>query len=157
MQNYPSGADLEHKPTGEAITKIEALQQCSGEATYTADVQMPANGVHGWVVPAMQMGKIRSIDASQALAAPGIVAFITSGSVRAVGASQTIQVSPLQDYPIFASSEVKFVGHMLGVVLARTQVQAKEAARLIKVTYEAQDRQTLRKGNAAYTKELERG
>ena len=31
-RSYPKGAELEFKPIGEPITKVEALQQCSGDA-----------------------------------------------------------------------------------------------------------------------------
>ena len=98
-QSYPKGAELEFKPIGEPITKVEALQQCSGEALYTADVPLPANGVHGWVVPATQMclpsGQVGRGKFTKAMAwdAPGRVCQLR-GDLRERRLCQLMQPGP---------------------------------------------------------------
>lgn len=81
------------------------------------------------------MSNLRSIDASEALQAEGVVAFFSAKDVP--GHNQIGPVFP--DEELFASEEVLCVGYPIGIVVAHTQRQAQQAAALVKVQYQELD------------------
>jgi xanthine dehydrogenase/oxidase len=118
---------------GQNVTHVAALKQVSGEAIYTDDMPAYANELHGCIVfSTVAHAKLLSIDAAAALAMPGVEAFYSAKDVPGTNATGPI----FKDEEVFISSTVTCTGQPIGIVVAATQQQAREAARAVQVKYE---------------------
>lgn len=109
------------------------MKQVTGEAVYLDDIAHQHRELYAGIVFSRHAhANIRSIDPAQALEMPGVYEFISSKDVQ--GSNITGPV--FKDEEIFAEGKVYFVGQIIGLVLADTQRQAQEAARLVKVDYD---------------------
>ncbi|KAM7359329.1 uncharacterized protein ACRADG_006685 [Cochliomyia hominivorax] len=122
-------------PLTEPIQKVEALIQCSGEATYTNDILTVDNAVHCAFVNATKVGaSIEQIDASEALKMPGVIAFYTAKDIP--GSNTT--VDPAFGYEIeelFTADVVRYYDQPLGIIVAITSDIANKATNKVKVIY----------------------
>jgi xanthine dehydrogenase/oxidase len=110
----------------------EGLAHATGAAVYTADVEGPASALHGTLVMSkVAHARIVAVDASAALAAPGVVAYITAADIPGVN-----NLGFLTHEELFATETVHHVGQPIGFVVARTQKEADAASFLVQVTYE---------------------
>ncbi|CRL08602.1 CLUMA_CG021290, isoform A [Clunio marinus] len=126
-------------PLTKNIPKIEADVQCTGEAKYVNDLPSLPNEVYAAFVQAKKVhGKILSINASRALQIPGVVAFYSAkdipGSNTFMPAKIMLVFAPEE---IFCSSDVKFNGQPVGIILAETHELANHAAELVDITYDS--------------------
>uniref|UniRef100_A0A0A1WXK0 Aldehyde oxidase 2 n=1 Tax=Zeugodacus cucurbitae TaxID=28588 RepID=A0A0A1WXK0_ZEUCU len=148
---YKSGGDLllrplssgtqsfetieKYYPVTEAVQKLEAMIQCSGEATYMNDVLTSSNSVFCAFAIATKVGaNIEKIDASEALQTPGVIAFYTAKDIPGTNSS----CDPLFGYEfeeIFCTDIVKYYGQPIGVLVAQTNDIANRIASKVKVTY----------------------
>ena len=124
-------------PAGEKVGQPTMHQsaeaQVTGEAEYCDDVAKPAGCLHAALVTSTHAhAKLLSVDASAALAMPGVVGYY--GAADVPGDNHTGPV--VHDEEVFASETVTCVGHQIGIVVAETQDLALEAARMVKVEYE---------------------
>ena len=71
----------------------------------------------------------RSIDPTEALKKKGVVAFISAETVQSLNGFNECGVFA-GDYPIFATDRTRYVGQMIGMVLAEKAGQARKAAKL---------------------------
>ena len=78
-------------------------------------------------------GKLLGVDASVALAMPGVVDVVLAGDI----AGSPMLASFAGDEPIFAKDTVQHVGQVIGLVVARTVQEARRAARKVQVKIEA--------------------
>lgn len=124
-----------NKPT----IKLEAIQQTSGEAQYCNDLPpYPGEVFCAFVSTEIGNGKIKSIDASKALALKGVVAFFASKDVPgknlfASAANQLMMI--MHDEILFAEEDVLYAGQPVGVIVAETHSLANEAAKLVEIKY----------------------
>jgi len=82
-------------PVNEPIPKKEAAAQTAGEAEYVNDIPERPGELHGaFVLTTQATGSIASIDDSQALAIPGVVAFFKASDIPGKN-SFTPQTLPL--------------------------------------------------------------
>uniref|UniRef100_A0A1B0D5Q3 Xanthine dehydrogenase n=1 Tax=Phlebotomus papatasi TaxID=29031 RepID=A0A1B0D5Q3_PHLPP len=77
--------------------------------------------------------KITNIDASEALALPGVVAFYSS---KDISSDRNSVGAVFHDEELFISDIVTSQGQTIGVVVADNQSLAQRAAKLVKVTYD---------------------
>lgn len=120
---------------GKSVTHVAAMKQVTGEALYVDDIP-PQNGelYAALVFSQRAHAKIVSIDYSSALAAPGVVAVYDH---RHVPGSNITGI--FDDEEVFATNTVRFVGQIIAVVIAESQILAQDAAKLVKVIYEDLD------------------
>jgi xanthine dehydrogenase large subunit len=110
-----------------------ARAQVAGAATYIDDMPEVRGTLHAApILSTVAHGKLLGVDAAAALAMPG---------VRGVVLSQDIPGDPMLaafagDEPVFAMDTVQHVGQVIGVVVADTVMQARRAARRIKLNIE---------------------
>lgn len=118
---------------GKPVPRIDAADKVTGRAIYTADIALP-NMVHAKVLLSpIAHGRIKRIDAADALALPGVLAVITGADVP----ENTYGVSPARyDEELLARTKVRHVGDPVAAVAAEDERTAERAARLIKVEYE---------------------
>ncbi|XP_067645565.1 uncharacterized protein [Eurosta solidaginis] len=148
---YKSGADIlsrtlssglqtfetnkKNYPITEPVEKVEALIQCSGEATYMNDTLTTSDAVYCAFANATRVGAhIEQIDPSEALAMPEVVAFYTAKDIPGTNnfgdAAFRYEVEE-----IFCSGDVLYYDQPLGMVVALTSDIANRAAAKVKVIY----------------------
>lgn len=120
-------------PIGSDVARVDGRLKVTGAARYTADhpVDRPLHG--HVVVSAIARGRLRSMDVDAARAAPGVVAVHTPfAPLRLYPAPPGFGENyvPLQD------REVRFRGQIIGLVVAETSEQARDAAALVTATYD---------------------
>ncbi len=91
---------------GRPILHTSGLKHATGEATYVDDIPVAANELFGSLVynTSVPYGRIVSIDASEALALPGVVEFFDSKSIPA---ERNLFGPIAKDEEIFASEKVR--------------------------------------------------
>jgi len=131
---------------GESLPHAAGALHVSGVAEYTDDVPLPptrmGTGLQGWLVRAKRApATIKSIDPSKALAAQGVFAAYFASDIPAGGHNS---IGPIiKDEEVFAEKRVLHVGQTIGIVLADTTEQARMAAELVQVEYEAEAEPTI--------------
>lgn len=126
-------ANSESWPVGQAIPKVESAIQVAGEAEYADDLPVLPGELHGaFVLSTHANAKIDNVDASLALAVPGVVDFITATDIPGVN---NFMNSGRQHDKIFATGRSQYAGQSLGLIVAETRETAFEAVKLVQVTY----------------------
>jgi len=128
------------KTLGGSVNRVDGVAKVTGAAKYAADHSTP-DMLHGHAVgAAIARGRIRSIDASEALATPGVVAIFTHENTPGLAIldwAYRDQVAP-EGHPLRLLQEdtVYFSGQPVALVVAENEELARHAAALVKVTYE---------------------
>jgi len=113
----------------------DAIEIVTGRKQYAADIQME-NMLHGKILWSEHPhAEILSVDASEALAMPGVVAVVTAMDIPGVNRAGVIEVN--RDQPAIAGREQKarYIGDSVASVFAETLNLAEEALKKIKVEY----------------------
>ncbi|MEI4473621.1 xanthine dehydrogenase family protein molybdopterin-binding subunit [Frigidibacter sp. MR17.24] len=120
--------------------RFEGAMKTRGAVPFAYD-QPVAGLAHGVLVGAtVAAGRVAAIDTAAAEAAPGVIAVHTRAGLPALKGAHDFLGNPPAD-PVFhaLSDDITFFGQPIGLVVAETFEQATEAARLVRVTYEAGD------------------
>jgi xanthine dehydrogenase large subunit len=105
----------------------------SGQALYTDDIALAANGLHAaFGLSTVAHARIRSLDTAAVRAAPGVLAVVTASDIP----GENNYGSILHDDPIFAAGEVQYFGAPLFAVAATSYAAARRAAARARVDYE---------------------
>ena len=140
------GAPVERLRTvGYATPRIDAMERCTGKATYTGDFHLP-NMLYARVLRSPHPhARIRSIDISKAAAMPGVKAILTHENCTVVfgaggvagGVQYNDQIKKITKQRRYAfNNPVRFVGEPVVAVAATDRHLAEEALRHITVDYE---------------------
>ncbi len=116
---------------GASVPRPDALDKVTGAARYPADLVRPGMLRLKVVFANRPHARIVSLDATEALAHPGVVGVLTAADVpfNAFGLI-------IADQPVLCDDEVRFSGDKVALVVAETQEAADDAARLVRVAYE---------------------
>jgi CO/xanthine dehydrogenase Mo-binding subunit len=116
---------------GASEPRPDALGKVTGAARYPADLVRPDMLRLKVVFAEHPHARIRSLDASAALAHPGVVAVLTASDVpyNAFGLIDA-------DQPVLCGEVVRFSGDKVALVVAETQEAAEAGVRLVQVEYE---------------------
>ena len=115
---------------GTSPTKDDALAKAVGDTVYGDDFHLPGE-IYGRVVRAsMTPAKIKEIDASAALALPGVHCVLTAKDIPGKNEGR------YPDFPVLAEDVVADIGDAVALVAAETRDLAEEAASLVRVAYE---------------------
>jgi len=130
---------------GQSVSRFEDPRLLKGGGRYVGDMVLPGM-VFGHVLRSPHAhARIRSIDASRAKAAPGVLAVLTGADWKAAGWGNLPVPGGLKrrdgsafrpPYPAMVTDRVRFVGDYVAFVVAETYNQALDAAELIAVDYE---------------------
>ncbi len=132
--NHGTGApwDDAFRVVGQPLRKVDGLAKATGQALYADDVQLPGM-LHAKILRSPHAhARIVSIDASAALALPGVHAVIT-------GADLPIRYGVIPwtpDENALAVDKVRFVGDEVAAVAAVDEDTANAALDAIEVEYE---------------------
>lgn len=126
-------------PVNKPITKLDAINQTSGEAQYCNDLPpYPREVFCAFVLTKVGNGKIDGIDASKALRIKGVVAFFSAkdipGKNLCISAASKLLLLN-EDELLFAENDVLYAGQPVGVIVAETHNLANEAAKLVEIRY----------------------
>ncbi len=116
---------------GKSTSRIDGKFKVTGQAKYTADVQLPGMLFAALVTSSQPHARILSIDTSAAESYPGVKAIHVVSHVLGIAELKDKSKEAPSKYPI-----VRFAGQPLAAVAATTQAIADEAARLVKVQYD---------------------
>ena len=120
-----------YEVVGKRVTRQEGPDKVSGNFQYSADVSLPGM-IWGKVLRSpYPHAKIVKIDASKALAMPGVHAVITGQDTLGMRIGRSVR-----DVPLLAEDEVRFVGEKVAAVAADDPDLAEEALLMIEVEYE---------------------
>jgi carbon-monoxide dehydrogenase large subunit len=128
---------------GSGIRRREDPRLLTGTARYTADFTLPGM-VHAAILRSPHgHARIRGIDTSRALAAPGVVAVFTGadaeGGLQCIPCAWLLPAAGIKvaPYRAMATDAVRYVGDAVAVVVAETEYQAYDALDVIDVQYES--------------------
>ena len=123
--------DLLEPVMGARTPRLDAPGKVTGSVKYAADMVLP-NMLHMSVLRSPHAyAKIISIDASAALAIPGVEVVLTSADVPGIDNFGVF----IEDQPIMARDYVRYTGEAVAAVAAETLDLAIAATKLIKVEY----------------------
>ncbi len=117
---------------GKSSRRIDAIEKVTGRAKFTGDLEIPGM-LQGKVLRSpYPHALVESIDVTQAMNLPGVVAILTREDVR--------DINPyyghcLRDQPLIAIDRVRYVGEPVAAVAAEQEAVAEEAMSLIEVKY----------------------
>ena len=131
---------------GQPVPRSEDPRFLTGRGQYVDDINLPRQTHAAFLYSPHAHANIKSIDASAAKNAPGVLLVLTGADVEAdgLGALPT-KLMPEDvggppgyrtEMAILAQGRVRFVGERVAMVVAGTEAQARDAVELIKVDYE---------------------
>ncbi len=125
---------------GSPIERIEDLRFLRGRGQYVDDLS-PAGLLHAAVVrSAVAHGRIHRIDASSALARPGVRAVITAAEIGNVPTiplrQEQLEIFRPFEQPVIAVGKVRYVGEPVAVVVADAAAAAEDAAEAVAIDIE---------------------
>ncbi|HET8637678.1 MAG TPA: xanthine dehydrogenase family protein molybdopterin-binding subunit [Acidobacteriaceae bacterium] len=125
---------------GTDVTRVDGRLKVTGRAAYAVDhpIENLAYGVP--VASTIGSGKITGIDASVAEKMPGVLAVLHHGNTEPIFRTTEPferESHPGENRPPFEDDIVYYYGQFVALVVANTLQQAQEAARHVKVSYDA--------------------
>ena len=132
---------------GQPVRRYEDPRLLRGEGHYINDLVLPGMAQIAYLRSPHARARIASIDAAEALAAPGVIGVFTVEDLLRDGIGATapsLKRSRPDGKPMFwrahpglAKGMVRHVGDPVAIVVAETLAQAKDAAELVQADYEA--------------------
>ncbi|GLZ35231.1 carbon-monoxide dehydrogenase large subunit [Lentzea sp. NBRC 105346] len=123
-------------PIGKSVDRVDGRLKVTGAAPYAADNNPPGLAYGYLVTSTVGRGVVTGMDTAAAAASPGVLAVYTPFNplkLFAYGQEQNDErIPPLQD------KEVRYFGQPIGFVVAESFEQARDAATLVRATYEQQ-------------------
>ncbi len=121
------------KVIGKPTSRIDGPLKTTGTAPYAYERHDAAtNQAYGYIVgSAIAKGRVRAIDLAAAKAAPGVIAIVTAENAGKLGKGN------FNTAPLLGGPEIQHYHQAVAVVVAETFEQARAAAHLVKVEYEA--------------------
>lgn len=119
--------------TGTSHAHESARAQVAGAATYVDDIPEVKGTLHAApILSKVARGRLLGVDASAALQMEGVRGVVMAGDIP----GDRILATFTHDEPVFALDTVEFVGQVVGIVVADTVMQARRAARRVKLQIE---------------------
>ena len=134
---------------GKEMSRVDGVAKVTGRAKYAAEFRAP-NLAYGFIVlGAVAKGTIKSIDAQEAERAAGVVRVFTHLNTPKLGPKANTEYAPPQNsrqqdksFRALQSERIYFNAQPVALVVAETYEQARYAARLVKVSYDAEQHTT---------------
>ncbi|HMB22976.1 MAG: xanthine dehydrogenase family protein molybdopterin-binding subunit [Chloroflexota bacterium] len=128
-----------HTTVGKSLPRVDARGKVTGESLYSGDLAMPGMLHMKILFAARPHARVKSIDISQAEAAPGVAAVYTAKDIPVNEYGLQWQDQPVlcgPGSPKPGTDIVRFVGDQVAAVVAHTEAEAAAAVKLIRVEYE---------------------
>jgi xanthine dehydrogenase YagR molybdenum-binding subunit len=115
-------AGIAPSAVGTPLARVEGREKVTGAARYAAEYEAD-DVAYGWIVQApVARGVIRSVDASAALARPGVLAVLTHDNAPPLQRVDDGELAVLQ------SPRIAYRGQIVGLVVADSLENARDAA-----------------------------
>src|SRR5437879_1231088 len=132
---------------GARIQRKEDYRFLTGAGTYTDDVALPGQTYAAFVRSPHAHARIKKISIDQAKKSSAVLAVYTGADLAAAKVGglpcgwliTDVKGQPMKEppYPPLAQGKVRHVGERVAVVIAETAAQARDAAELVEVDYQA--------------------
>jgi xanthine dehydrogenase YagR molybdenum-binding subunit len=130
---------------GKEMSRVEGVAKVTGKAKYAAEFKVP-NLAYGFIVlGSVAKGALKSIDTKEAEGAPGVIRVFTHLNAPKLGPKANTEYAPPENsrqqdksFRALQSDRILFNMQPVALVVAETYEQARYAARLVKVTYNAE-------------------
>ena len=116
---------------GTTMPRLEARSKATGYAQFTDDLTTPGMLYGAILGSSFPHARIVSYDVSKALKHPGVKAVVTGNDIKPLYMGLLVK-----DETALAIGKVRYLGEPVAAVAAIDPIAAREAARLIDVTYE---------------------
>jgi len=126
--------------------RLEDARMLQGRGRYVADWNLPGQAYGHFLRSDRAHAQGLRIDASAALAMPGVVAVITGEDIAAAGLKGLGAAAPMKgrggseqlkpDHPVLAQGRIRYVGEPLALVVAESAALAQDASEAIVVECE---------------------
>jgi carbon-monoxide dehydrogenase large subunit len=149
MSFLQSRTSLAPQGIGKPVARKEDDRLLRGEGRYTDDVNLPGQAYASVVRSPHAHARIRSIDAREALAMPGVLAVLTGREAAQDGLKPVpfrpitpnphevqLKASFLAPYPLLPADKARFVGQAIALVVADSVMAARDAAEHVTVDYD---------------------
>uniref|UniRef100_A0A670I5W0 FAD-binding PCMH-type domain-containing protein n=1 Tax=Podarcis muralis TaxID=64176 RepID=A0A670I5W0_PODMU len=122
-------------PVGRPIMHQSGIKHTTGEADYVDDMPPEEGQLYMAVVTSTcAHAKILSIDVSEALEEPGVVAVVTAADIPGHNGDGKEEIFASEE--VFSELFVLYIGHIICGVLAESYECAKRARRKVKIEYQ---------------------
>src|SRR4051812_42667851 len=131
---------------GKEMSRVDGVAKVTGRAKYAAEFQVP-NIAYGFIVlGSVAKGTIKSIDTREAERSPGVIRVFTHLNTPKLGPKGSTEEAPPRgtqeeqdrSFRALQSDRVFFNMQPVALVVAETYEQARYAARLVRVSYNAE-------------------
>ncbi|MES2029981.1 MAG: xanthine dehydrogenase family protein molybdopterin-binding subunit [Pseudomonadota bacterium] len=135
-------SDVAKLLVGSAVERMEDARFLSGSGNFADDLAVEGM-LHAAILRSpIAHARILAIDASAALAMPGIHSVITARDIGDVIPIIPLRLAPLPEFepfrqPVIARDKVRYVGEPIAVVVADSRALAEDALETIGVEFEA--------------------
>ena len=135
---------------GKEMSRVDGVAKVTGKAKYAAEFAVP-NLAYGFIVNgSIAKGTIASIDTQEAERASGVIRVFTHLNTPKFGPKPPTEQAPPKgqqpeedkSFRALQSDRIYFNAQPVALVVAETYEQARFAARLVKVTYNAEPHMT---------------
>jgi xanthine dehydrogenase YagR molybdenum-binding subunit len=123
-------------PIGAPIDRVDGRLKVTGGATYAADTKLDRLVYRYLVTTTIGRGAITAMNTDAALGAPGVLAVYTPFNPLKLFSYTQNQND--DNFPPLQDTRVRYYGQVVGLVVAETFEQARDAATLVEVSYAAQ-------------------
>jgi xanthine dehydrogenase YagR molybdenum-binding subunit len=124
---------------GAAIDRVDGRDKVTGRARYAVEHPLRDVAHAVLIVSTIARGRLTAMDTSLATRAPGVLAVMTPmNAPRLPPAKAQAERSAKRELTLLQDDRVRYAGQPIGVVVAETFEQAREAAALVRVRYEAE-------------------
>ncbi len=131
---------------GQPVPRNEDPTLLTGRGSYTDDLNRDGQAYGVFVRSSVAHGVLNGVDASDALAMPGVLGVYTGADLEAAGYGRIRCGVPLKNAdgsemrnpmrPAFPTDKVRFVGDPVAIVVAETPDQARDAAEAVMLDIE---------------------
>jgi xanthine dehydrogenase YagR molybdenum-binding subunit len=135
---------------GKEVSRVDGVAKVTGKAKYAAEFQVP-NIAYGFIVlGTVAKGTIKAMDTMEAERAPGVIRVFTHLNTPKLGPKTVTEDAPPRgaqnerdkSFRALRSDRIYFNAQPVALVVAETYEQARYAARLVRVSYNAEKHMT---------------
>ncbi len=134
---------------GQPVPRTEDLRFLTGRGTYIDDINLPHMAHAAIVYAQVPNAVITNVDTAEAEAMPGVLAVLTGQQAKeddigGIPPNYLPQMMGLSDgyrteQPIIVQDRIRFVGERIAIVIADSEIQARDAAASVTAEFEIRD------------------
>src|SRR3984893_9285181 len=117
---------------GKPLRRADSPERLTGAVRYTGDLVLPGLLYGRLVRSPYASARIVSIDKKEALAMPGVVAFLAAQDLPVANLRQAVENRSM----MLAFEQTMYVGQPVAVVLAESEAAAEDGVQVVEVDYE---------------------